>query len=273
MQVIIAAVIGGVLTVGWRWALFVASRAVGRALFTVTRALTYGSAGLLTRDQLGRAIAGRWSQWGLDEGYALLGLFGWEEPFVRRFLKPDDRILVVGSGSGREVIALRRDGYSVEGLEPAAAAAELSREIMRKAGVDARIRIGGIETVELDGQFDLFIFSWYCYSYIAHRPTRIAALRSARAHLAPGGRIILSYIVGEPIPKRVPVALAALAARASRAGWTPEKNDVLSFEPGGLHFEHHFAPGEVEDEARMAGLKVAALQLGDDGLIALIADE
>jgi hypothetical protein len=67
--------------------------------------------------------------------------------------------------------------------------------------------------------------------------------------------------------------VAAFAARLSDAGWVPDKNDVLSFEPGGLHFEHHFGPGEVEDEARAAGLKVAALQLGDDGLIALIADD
>jgi SAM-dependent methyltransferase len=259
--------------VAWRWAIFQASRFAGHTLTATTRALAYASVGLLNRDQLGRAIAGRWARWGLDERYALQGLFGWEEPFVRKFLKPDDRILIVGSGSGREVIALRRDGYNVEGLEPAAAAAELSREIMRKAGVQAHVRIGGIETVALDGHFDLFIFSWYCYSYIAHRPTRVAALRSARAHLAPGGRIILSYIVGEPIPKRLPITLAALVARVSGAGWRPEKNDVVSFEPGGLHFEHHFAPGEIEDEAREAGLQVAALQLGDDGLIALIADD
>ena len=144
---------------------------------------------------------------------------------------------------------------------------------MKKAGVEARIRIGGIETVELDTHYDVFIFSWYCYSYIAHRPTRVAALRSARAHLAPGGRIILSYITGEPGPKRLPITMATLAARLTGASWRPEKTDVLSFEPGGLHFEHQFAPGEVEDEAREAGLKVAALQLGDDGLIALIADE
>ena len=91
--------------------------------------------------------------------------------------------------------------------------------------------------------------------------------------MAPGGRIILSYIIGEPLPKRLPFTIAALAARATRAGWLPDKNDVLSFEPGGLHFEHHFGPGEVEEEARAAGLKVAALQLGDDGLIALIADD
>jgi SAM-dependent methyltransferase len=259
--------------VGWRWAVFRVSHVAGRALITLTRILTYAATGLLTREQLGRAVAGRWSRWGLDERYALLGLFGWEEPFVRRFLKPDDRILIVGSGSGRELIALRRDGYNVEGLEPAAAAAELARALMRKAGVDARVRLGGIETVELDGAFDLFIFSWYCYSYIPQRATRIAALRSVRAHLAPGGRVILSYITGEPVPKRLPSRVAALAARVTRSGWAPEKDDVLSFEPGGLHFEHHFAPGEVEDEARAAGLKVAALQLGDDGLIALIAEE
>ena len=258
---------------GWRWAVFQVSRLLGHGLIAATRALAYASAGLLTRDLLGRAVAGRWSRWGLDERYALLGLFAWEEPFVRRFLKPDDRILVVGSGSGREVIALRRDGYDVEGLEPAAAAAELSRAIMDNAGVQARIRIGGIETVELHATFDLFIFSWYCYSYIPHRATRVAALRSVRAHLAPGGRVILSYITGEPVAKRLPFTVAAAAARLTGAGWTPERNDVLGFEPGGLHFEHHFAPGEVESEAAAAGLKVAALQLGDDGLIALVADD
>lgn len=258
---------------GWRWAAFGVSHRVGRTLIALTRTLTYASAGLLRREELGRAVAGRWSRWGLDERYALLGLFGWEEPFVRRFLKPDDRILVVGSGSGREVIALRRDGYAVEGLEPAAPTAELSREIMTKIGVDARVRIGGIETVELDGTFDVFLFSWYCYSYIPQRATRVAALRSARAHLAPGGRILLSYIVGEPVPRRAPVQVAALVARATRSGWTPERNDVLGLEPGGLHFEHHFAPGEIEEEAGAAGLRVAALQLGDDGLVALSADD
>jgi SAM-dependent methyltransferase len=259
--------------VGWRWAVFQASHVLGRTLLHLSRVVAYAAAGSLTRAQLGRAVAGRWSRWGLDEDYARLGLFGWEEPFVRRFLKPDDRILVVGSGSGREVMALRRDGYDVAGLEPAVAAAELSRAIMAKAGLEAPVRIGGIETVELDGRFDLFLFSWYCYSYIPQRASRVAALRSARAHLAPGGRIILSYIVGEPIPKRLPYAVAAATARLTRADWTPETNDVLTFEPGGLHFEHHFRPGEVESEARAAGLKVAALQLGDDGLIALIAEE
>jgi len=36
-------------------------------------------------------------------------------------------------------------------------------------------------------KYDVFIFSWYCYSYIPDRATRISALRAASRHLAPGG--------------------------------------------------------------------------------------
>jgi hypothetical protein len=44
------------------------------------------------------------------------------------------------------------------------------------------------------------------------------------------------------------------------------------FEHGGLHFEHQFLPGEIEYEAQAAGLTIAAHQVGDDGLIMLMAD-
>jgi len=48
---------------------------------------------------------------------------------------------------------------------------------------------------------------------------------------------------------------------------------VIMFEHGGLHFEHQFVPGEIESEVAEAGLRIAAHQVGDDGLIMLMADD
>ena len=106
----------------WRWGVFLVSYYVGRGLIRAARLLAYATAGLLTRRELGRATAGRWSDFGIDETYVLSGLFTWEENFYFRFLKPDDHILIVGAGSGRDLIGLRRAGYNADGLEPSATA-------------------------------------------------------------------------------------------------------------------------------------------------------
>ncbi|HZF05531.1 MAG TPA: hypothetical protein VE932_14465, partial [Patescibacteria group bacterium] len=94
----------------WRWGVYRVSYYVGRGLIRAARILAYATAGVLTRKELGRAAAGRWSDFGIDETYVLSGLFTWEENFYFRFLKPDDHILIVGAGSGRDLIGLRRAG-------------------------------------------------------------------------------------------------------------------------------------------------------------------
>jgi SAM-dependent methyltransferase len=257
----------------WRWGVFKVSQFVATGLILVTRALAYATAGALTTKELGRASAGRWSDFGMNEAYVLSGLFMWEENFYGRFLKREDHILIVGSGSGRDLIGLRRAGYRADGLEPSAKAVELARTMLVKTGVEADVHHGGIESAALQGFYDVFIFSWYCYSYIPDRALRVAALKAVRAHLAPEGRILLSYTVCEPVTRTLPTAVASSVARLTGAGWTPESTDIVFFERGGLHFEHQFVPGQIEEEARLASLKILAHQCGDDGFVALtVAD-
>jgi len=83
----------------WRWGVYRVSYYVGRGLIRAARLLAYATAGVLTRKELGRAAAGRWSDFGIDETYVLSGLFTWEENFYFRFLKPDDHVLIVSRDS------------------------------------------------------------------------------------------------------------------------------------------------------------------------------
>ena len=257
----------------WRWGAYRVSYYVGRGLIRAARLLAYATAGVLTRKELGRAAAGRWSDFGIDETYVLSGLFTWEENFYFRFLKPDDHILIVGAGSGRDLIGLRRAGYRADGLEPSASAVALARAMCATAGVEADFHVGWIETTPITEKYDVFIFSWYCYSYICDRATRIAALRAASKRLSPGGRIILSYTVTEPVTRYLPRGAAARLGRLTGTDWSPLPTDIIMFEHGGLHFEHQFLPGEIEYEVASAGLCIAAHQVGDDGLIMLMADD
>ena len=257
----------------WRVAVFTALAALGRGLDLSASGLAYVAVGFLRREELCSAIAGRWEQFGATERHALSGFYPVEETFYPRFLKPHDEILLVGCGTGRDLIALLRAGYHVEGLEVAPRAAMLARRILLEQKLAAPIEIGSIETAPLRKRYDAVLFSWLCYSYIPGRAARVAVLCRVKAHLKAGGRILVTYVLCEREPRRLPRALARGIAQVVRSRWTAEPTDVVSLDSHGIHFEHQFPAGELEDEARQAGLRIVFDAPGDDKFAVLTAAE
>jgi SAM-dependent methyltransferase len=243
---------------------------------TLDRGVTvcaYVAGGLLRFEGLGRHMGENWRQYGATQTEADIaaGLFHWEQDFYRRFLRPGERVLVVGCGSGRDLLPLLEQGYLAEGLEPVAACADLARERVARRGLAAPVYTADITTAALPGRFDAVIFSWLCYSYIPGRARRTATLRRVRDHLAGDGRVLISYVLAQPPPRRLPWRLARLASWLSRADWRPEYGDVFIARPDTrcVHFEHQFRPAEIEEEARAAGFAVAFHEQGADGNLAL----
>jgi SAM-dependent methyltransferase len=247
------------------------ARALDRGV-TVCSAL---AAGLLRFDALGRHTGENWRHFGTTQTDADMeaGLFHWEQGFYRRFLREGERVLVVGCGSGRDLLPLLEQGYKAEGLEPVAVCADLARERVARRGFTAPVHTADIATAALSGRFDAVIFSWLCYSYLPTRPRRVATLARVRQHLAPDGRVLISYVLGEPPPRRLPWHLARLASRLSRTDWRPEYGDVFMARPDTrrIHYEHQFQPAEIEAEAHDAGYEVAFHDQSADGHLALRA--
>jgi SAM-dependent methyltransferase len=259
---------------GWRMAPYICLWAAARALELAGRAAMYVSAGVLRLHDLHGAIARTWATFGRNEDAILSGFMSWEESLYGRFLKPDDQILLIGCGTGRDLIALLKRGHRVTGLDPAPGALVLARQMLAQERLTAELLPGSIQTVPLAESFDAFIFSWYCYAYIPQADNRIAVLRKLKANLNPGGRILISYLpVVEP-PHRLTIRLTQLVARLTRSDWQPELGDVLgpaTGDPGAIHYEHHFTRAEFEIEARAAGLTVLFHQVTDDGTAVLTA--
>lgn len=218
--------------------------------------LVYAAAGLVTTEQMAALVTRRWSDFGADRPHVLAGLERWETEFYRRFLTPGERVLVVGCGSGRELIALRREGYRADGVEPAAPAVARARAVLAELAIEGDVHLGCMETTPPAGTWEACIFSWHCYSYIPERARRVAALRAARDRLPATGRILLSYVRRGAPPRRLPRMITATMARLSGSARRPEATDVVELQAGGLHFEHQFVPGEIEAEARAARLRV-----------------
>jgi 2-polyprenyl-3-methyl-5-hydroxy-6-metoxy-1,4-benzoquinol methylase len=258
---------------GWRQAPFTLLWGAGRALELAGRASIHLAAGTLRLHDLRSAIANVWEEFGRGETAILSGLMPWESVLYDRFLKPEDRILVVGCGTGRDLIALLKLGYRVEGLDVAPGAIALARQMLEREGLSAELYTVPIEAVALPGSFDAFIFSWFCYSYIPQAETRIAVLRKAKAHLNPGGRILVSYIPAEGPPRALPIRLAQLVGRLTGSDWRVELGDVVGATNGGrprIHYEHQFQDGEFENEVRAAGLTVVLHERRDEGTAVLM---
>jgi SAM-dependent methyltransferase len=250
--------------------------ALARALDRGVTVTTFAAAGLLRLDTLGHHMSENWRHFGVTQAEAdvAAGLFPWERSFYGRFLEPGDRVLVVGCGSGRDLIPLLEQGYRVEGLEPVAVCADLARQRVAARGLTAEVFTADIITAVLAGRYDVVIFSWLCYSYIPLRARRIAVLHKVKTHLAQHGRILISYVLAQPPPRRLPWQLARLASRLSGADWRPEHGDVFVARPdtGCIHYEHQFTPAQIESEAQAAGLAVALHDAGADGNLALVSE-
>jgi SAM-dependent methyltransferase len=225
------------------------------------------AAGLLRRDELQAATVDQYRSFNVSAFEVDAGLSHAETIFYGRFLRERDRILLPGCGTGRDLIALKLLGYEVTGLEPVPEVVAMAREHLARRGVSAPVETGLIQTAKLEGQYDAVIFSNGCYSLLQGASVRTATLRRVAAHLAPAGRILVSYH-----PARCQSALGRWLTRAvsrlSSADWTPEPGDTFSrdlFVPGLIRYHHAFQPGEFARECGAAGLAVVADEMFSEG--------
>ena len=101
--------------------------------------------------------------------------------------------------------------------------------------------VGDIETIELVERYDVFVFSWFCYAYIPESARRVRILKRLAEHLAPEGRILISYV---PTDKaRRAIRVARLVARLTRSDWRPELGDSVAAtgdSMSSVSFQHFF---------------------------------
>src|SRR5688572_24440430 len=130
---------------GWRRGLCALLWSTGWTFELAGRGLAHFAAGTLSLAALRTTIADGWDHFGRREDDILAGLMPWEEECYARFLRPEDRILLVGCGTGRDLIALLRQGRRVEGLDPAPGAIAVAREMLDRLGLTTELYTGSIE--------------------------------------------------------------------------------------------------------------------------------
>ena len=130
-----------------------------------------------------------------------------------------------------------------------------------------------VETWSFEGTYDVVVFASACYSFVPQAATRVATLARIKTHLAPQGRIVITYLEFQR-QSALSVALMRMSAALARSGWRPERGDCFSRDHLArqvLRYEHGFRPGEVARECVDAGLQVVRDDVLPLGLHCVVA--
>lgn len=249
--------------------------ACSNALSSASNGFLYLAAGLLRRSEMEQANRIMWREYGTSaEEHVDSGLEAWERRLYGEMLRRDDRILLIGSGAGRDLLALRELGHEITGLEPVPELVTLSRENLRKRKLAAVVLSAPVQEARLEGQFDVMVFSPGIYSCVPGSAQRVATLRRLRNHLVPGGRMLVSYCAFVR-QSRFSRWVTRAGTLVGRADWRPERGDVFSRDHAArrvLRFEHLFSPGDVRRECEAAGLHVVRDRLESSPFHCLVAE-
>jgi 2-polyprenyl-3-methyl-5-hydroxy-6-metoxy-1,4-benzoquinol methylase len=229
---------------------------LARAVERLHGLLVYMSVAALSLPALRATQAVYWSDFAFSDDDIDRGWFTWERDVAARHVRPGMRVLLIGCGTGRDLIGLLRAGCRVTGVDMAEAPLRRAREALDRRGLDARLIHGWIEDLPLDEQYDVIWFSWLSYTCIPMAARRVEMLRRLSTYLRSGGVIVVNVLV-ESLRLRA-IAPARWVGRACRSGWLLEPGDVVIRMAGEGHYQyqHLFEPAEAERELAAAGLAV-----------------
>jgi hypothetical protein len=140
----------------------------------------------------------------------------WEDLAISRYFPAEGKVLVAAAGGGREMIALARAGYRVDGFECSLPMVEAGRKALRERGIDALLEWAPPSAVpQLSEHYDAAIIGWNAWSYIVPAARRQAFLRSIQAYLIEGAPVLISF--------------GMIGSRGGIAEWTPRIANFVLF--------------------------------------------
>jgi hypothetical protein len=178
------------------------------------------------------------------------GLFAWEKSILADYFMNCRRLLVIGAGGGREILALRQLGYQVDGFESHPDLVTVANELLREQGYDSAVRLiprdSGPRT---QTTYDGIIIGWATYTLVQGRKHRIALLKQLRAQTQAQCPIVLSFFwrARTHWSYRVASFVANMIRRQLRREPT-EIGDWLT-----PNYVHHFIQDEITSELLEGG--------------------
>jgi SAM-dependent methyltransferase len=124
-----------------------------------------------------------------------------EELFRRYSTTSVSSVLDLGCGTGNHAFPVSRRGYDVVGVERAESMLALAQRRLSENSNKGKVRFeqGDIRNVDLGRQFDTALMMFAVLGYQVENGDVLAALKTARRHLALGGLLIFDFWYGPAV--------------------------------------------------------------------------
>jgi len=174
-----------------------------------------------------------------------------EELFRRYSATPVSSVLDLGCGTGNHVFPVSRRGYEVVGVDRSEGMVTLAQRKLSENGNSKSVRFqkGDIRNVDLGRRFDAALMMFAVLGYQVENDDVLAALKTARRHLEPGGLLIVDFWYGP----------AVLHQRPS------ERMRVIPGENGRIL---RAASGELDASRHTCAVRFRLWQLNEERLVA-----
>src|ERR1700722_2161679 len=122
------------------------------------------------------------------------------EPYARFIGEFGEPALELGCGDGDPLLALRRRGLDVEGLDASPDMLHRCRRRAEAAGLEVVLHESSIEAMDLPRQYRSIFFAGPTFNLLADDDHAAKALVRIRAQLAPGGGGLIPLFIPTPVP-------------------------------------------------------------------------
>jgi hypothetical protein len=188
-----------------------------------------------------------------SDKYNKSGLRSWEKAVTDEYFQTRERLLMVGVGGGREVLALRKLSYEVDGFECHPELLEYANDLLEREGLAPSVMLAPRDQCPAVGPvYDGAIVGWGAYMLIQGREKRIGFLRQMRSQVKEGSPVLLSFFTRsyDSLYFRLVRAIANGFRRALRRDRLETGDDLAP------NYVHYFTEKEIAAELREAGFEI-----------------
>ncbi len=128
-----------------------------------------------------------------------LGFYDYEKHFVET-IRPNEKVLVVGCGAGRESFALAKQGVRVVGVDFSQKMIQAAIQLNNELGLNVEFIQADFSKLPKElGCFDSIILGDGLYSYIPSKKRRVKSLQNLKSYLHDQGKV---FVVLGGLPER-----------------------------------------------------------------------
>jgi hypothetical protein len=188
-----------------------------------------------------------------DDKYNKSGLWKWEQKVIEKYFADCKNLLLIGAGGGREVLALSRLNYQVDGYECNKNLVEFANQLLTQENVNSQVKLIARDSCpETQQKYDGVIIGWGAYMLIQGRDRRINLLKKIKETMNPQAPIFLSFYCYQKTNRYYYI----IAKIGNSIRWLLRRDLLDVGDDLVPNYVHYFTQTQIEKELKEASLKL-----------------